>query len=117
MTRKISLPAPPPLAVTGKTFLLVNLFGVPALSFLARFMGLGADYGGAPQFAMTVFYLALGIGVVGYNAWLTWRGKRAAGWVPAVIAMALWTLACALTLVFLGAFSPVSLALAYGGLF
>ncbi|RLQ88770.1 hypothetical protein D8780_11655 [Notoacmeibacter ruber] len=105
------------MARTGKTFLLVNLFGVPALSFIARLMGLGADFGGVPQFSMMVFFIALGVGVIGYNAWLTWRGKRAAGWAPAVIGMAIWTLACALTLFFFRAFSPISLALAYGGLY
>ena len=117
MKGKIDLPAPPPFETTAKTFVLVNLFGVPALAFVYRLLAQGGQLAAMPSFIFVVLSLALGIGVIGYNAWLTWRGKRAAGWSPGVLAMALWTVACAMTLFFLGSFSPISLALAYGGLF
>ncbi|MCP1200220.1 hypothetical protein [Notoacmeibacter sp. MSK16QG-6] len=117
MKGRIELPPPPPIAQTVKTFVLVNLFGVPALAFIYRLVTKGGALAAMPPFIFIVLALAIGLGVIGYNAWLTWRAKRADGWAPPVVAMALWTIACAMTLLFFGSFSPISLALAYGGLF
>ncbi|OXT02520.1 hypothetical protein B7H23_06390 [Notoacmeibacter marinus] len=117
MKGRIELPPPPAFEVTAKTFVLVNLFGVPALAFVYSLLAKGGALAAMPPFVFVVLALAIGVGVIGYNAWLTWRAKRADGWTPGVWAMALWTFACAMTLLFFGSFSPISMALAYGGLF
>jgi hypothetical protein len=103
----------------GRAFLLVNLFGFPAASFvLLPALAWLATAAAAPLWLFLALPVAVGLALLAVNVWLVGAAWRAHGWGGEAAAMSAWTGLCVLTFAMLGAFSPLNLALrlAIGGM-
>ncbi len=110
--------ARPVRAATGedaaRRFALLNVLGFPAAAYLLGLVLRGLVILGAPAVAAVVVASATGVALVALNIWLTWRAARGGASRASVVAMAGWSALCVGTLVVLGSFSPLTLALNYG---
>ena len=105
-------PAKPSPSRFGGIFLLVNLFGFPAASFLVLpVLARLATAASAPSWLHIALPVALGVALLALNAWLVQAAWRENGWGAETAAMSAWTGLCPIFFVLLGAFSPINLVL------
>ena len=111
--KSITRPADP-----AHTFVLLNVLGFPVAAYVATLVVRGLAILQAPAIALVAVVTGAGLVLLAINIWLTWAAARSRASGASIAAMAAWTLACAATLVLLGAYSPLTLALnfAFGGL-
>jgi hypothetical protein len=105
-------PKTPSPSRLGSIFLLVNLFGFPAASFvLLPVLAWLAMAVSAPRSLHIALPVTLGLPLLVLNVWLVREAWRENAWGAEAAAMSVWTGLCLITFVVLGAFSPISLAL------
>lgn len=98
----------------GRTFLLVNLLGFPVAGVLMRALLRVMAVAGTQLWIPIALTLGVGIALMIANIVLVGLAYRSPGWTASTIAMAGWSLVCIATLILLGSYSPLNLALALG---